>query len=249
MASKRYPVVVLHGWMLTSDKYAHLKRELENKKYKVYIPDMPGNGEEPAPKRSWALDDYVQFVKQFCFNNNIKECQIIGHSFGGRVGIKLASENPNLVKKLVLTGVPGFRVESKLRRSLFQIIAKIGRTILLLPFWPSKYTLNSSCSGSGLGHYMKKLLYKLAGVQDYNKTEGVMRETFKKIISQDLRESMRKITSQTLLVWGGEDRIVPVKIAKKIGQLIPDSQLFVVADFGHDLPYRNPDVFVEKLKL
>lgn len=236
MLSKRYPVVVLHGWMLTSDKYRHLKRELKNKKYKVYIPDMPRHGEEQAPKRPWTLDDYVQFVKQFCLNNNIKEYQIIGHSFGGRVGIKLAAANPNLVKKLVLTGVPGFRVESKLRRSLFQIIAKTGRTIF-------KYTLNRTCSGSGLDHYMKKFLYKLAGAHDYNRTTGIMRQTFKNIIEEELIDSMRRISCPTVLVWGGEDNIIPIFVAKKMRKEITSSKLIIIPNVGHDLPIQHPEVF------
>lgn len=237
MARKRYPVVILHGWMLTSDKYAHLKRELENKDYKVYVPNMPGNGKQPAPKKPWTLDDYVQFIKQFCLNNNIKECQIIGHSFGGRVGIKLAAGKPRLVKKLILTGVPGFRVEGWLRRKIFHLIAKVGKAITTLPFWPTNVV-----------HYVRRALYRLARVSDYSKTTGVMRETFKNIVNENLAEPMRKISCPTVLAWGEEDSIVPIFVAKKMRKEIASSKLIVIPDAGHDLPIQDSEVFSKIIK-
>lgn len=238
MLGEKYPVVILHGWKLASEKYENLKKELRSRGYDVYVPNMPGNGVKPKPKKPLTLANYVDFIKHFLSQKNIKESIIIAHSFGGRVGIKLAAENPGLVKQLILTGVPGFRVESRLRRSLFQIIAKIGRTILLLPFWPGK-----------LDHYLKKLLYKLAGTSDYNKTAGIMRQTFKNIIQEDLIEPMEKISCPTMLVWGEEDSIVPVFVAKKIRKFISGSSLIVIPKVGHDLPYRNPALFINHLTI
>lgn len=236
MKEQKHPVVILHGWKVAANKYEKLKSELEERGYNVFVPDMPGNGVEPEPKKSFTLDDYADFILQYLSQNKIKECIIIGHSFGGRVGIKLAAKKPKLVKKLVLTGVPGFRVESRLRRFGFMIVAKIGKIALLFPFWPSL-----------LGHYMKDLIYKVAGVSDYIKTEGVMRQTFTNIIGEDLAKPMRKIKCRTLLVWGENDQIVPIFVAKKMQKYIAESKLIVVPEAGHDLPYSMPNELIKSM--
>jgi pimeloyl-ACP methyl ester carboxylesterase len=237
MLIKKYPVVVLHGWKVKSGKYKNLRKALEKNGYKVFVPNMPGNGVEPVPEQPYVLSDYANFIKRYLLTNRVKRCIIIGHSFGGRVGICLAAESPQLVKRLVLTGMPGFRTGSRLRRSLFRIIAKIGKSMLFLPFLHSK-----------IGDYMRKLLYKLAGSYDYNKTDGIMRQTFKNIIQEDMAKLMRKIKSETIIIWGENDRIVPIFVAKKMRKEIQNSKLIIIPNAGHNLPYRNPSMFVENMK-
>ena len=223
-------VLVLHGWKLTSDKYHDLRNELNSKGYKVLIPDMPGNGIESEPEKPYKLDDYVNFVSKYLSQKNIKECIVICHSFGGRVGIKLAAQNPELVKGLILTGVPGFRSVSWLKRISFMILAKLGRII-------------------SMGHNTQKILYTLSGTHDYRKTTGVMRETFKNIVSENLTEPMRKLNCPVLLIWGENDKIVPLKIAKQMQKTIDNSRLIVIPDTRHNLPYKEPALFINHLAI
>jgi pimeloyl-ACP methyl ester carboxylesterase len=227
-ANKEDSILIIHGWMVESGRYDSLKSTLEKRGYRVYVPDMPGNGVEIEPEKPFTLDDYVDFIKEYLKKKNIRSCTIVGHSFGGRVGIKLAANNPDLVDKLVLTGVPGFRSESWIKRTVFTVAAKIGRSL-------------------GLGTKMKKVLYRLAGTHDYSKTQGVMRETFKNIVNEDLEKPMQKIKCPTLLIWGKNDKIVPVRIAKKMQRYINSAQLEIISNTGHDVPYKNPNKFTKAL--
>jgi len=228
-------VVILHGWKLDSKKYEPLSRKLEKKGYKVFIPDMPGNGIENTPKRVFCLDDYVIFVRKYLLSMKVQKCVLIGHSFGGRVAIKLTAKYPELVEKLVLTGVPGIVPVSTSRITIFLILAKIGNLIFSVP-------------GVSLDKdYARRVLYRLAKSSDYYHTDGVMRQTFKNIIKTDLVESMRKLNVPVQLIWGMDDHIVPVNIAQKMNIIIETSRLNVIPDAGHDVIWIKPVEFMHRI--
>lgn len=228
-------VLILHGWGLSSKVYKNLVLELKKHDQTVYVPDLPGFGKEKIPEKPYSLDDYVVFLLQYIKINRLKSLIIIGHSFGGRVAIKLAANYPQLIDRLILTGVPGFRAGSCLKIFTFNILAKLGKLVVVI-FRVSK-----------LGYYMRKILYRLARTTDYYKAKGAMRETFKKIVGEDLVSSMRRIQCLTLLLWGKEDKIIPVWMAEKMVKEIKGAKLIIVPGAGHDLPYKEPRLFANKI--
>lgn len=231
----KQPIVILHGWNLSAKFFIKLKEILRDKGYQVFVPDFPGFGDEPLPKKTYNTDDYVKFLEKYLNKIKINKCIIIGHSFGGRIGIKFAAENPEKVKKLILTGVPGVRPTFRMKVLIFRFLAKVGKIIFSFPL-----LIN-------LIPKARKILYRIVQESDYLKTQGVMRETFKNIIAEDLTPTMSKITCPTKLIWGEKDMITPIWIAKKMVDLISNSVLAIVPNEGHSFIYKNPTIFIEEL--
>ncbi|HKZ34273.1 MAG TPA: alpha/beta hydrolase [Patescibacteria group bacterium] len=237
MEKKDYsPIVILHGWNLSPFVYSDLKRLLEEKGYAVFVPTLPGFGKEQTLSRTFTLDDYVLTVVDFFARNHMKRAIIIGHSFGGRIALKLAATVPSLVESLVLTGVPGVKTEGKIRLSFFFVLAKVGKYVSF--FFPQS-----------LQDVLRKLIYKLARTSDYPKTSGFLRKTFQSIIAEDLTEFFPRITCPVILVWGKKDRIVPVQVAEKMITLFPQAQLSVVEGEAHALPCHSSEVFLREARL
>ncbi len=233
---RKIPIVLLHGWQLNSDKYSLLRKLLIKEGYKIYIPDLPGFGRRKFLNKSLKIDDYVMFLSLYLRKKRINKCFLIGHSFGGRIAIVFASRQPNKIKKLFLTGTPGLIPVNKIKIISFLLISKIGKLILsLTPFFFLKQVL-------------RKILYRLAGSSDYMHVEGVMKETFKNIIREDLVKYMKKIKVPTLLIWGSDDKTVPVTIAQKMSGIIKTSKLIEISCTNHRLPYQNPNRFWEAIK-
>lgn len=228
------PIVILHGWNLSAKPYSHLAELLQKKGYQIYIPDFPGFGKNMNLPRVLTLKDYQDFLFNYLKNKNIVKPIIVGHSFGGRVAIVAACADPDEFSGLILTGVPGFLSVPTLKVYLFLLIAKAGKLLFKLPI------INK------LSIVARRVLYKAAGATDYYRAEGMMRETFKKIIAQDLTSAMKQIVYPTLLVWGEKDNITPVWIGRKMTKLIPNSRLVVVSNVGHSFIYKNPDRFVKE---
>ena len=82
-------VVLLHGWGSNIKLFANLI-DLLSVKYTVIAMDMPGFGESDEPPSAWCVDDYVDFVADFLREIAApEEVTLLGHSFGGRVIIKI----------------------------------------------------------------------------------------------------------------------------------------------------------------
>ena len=95
-------VLLLHGWGSNITLFRGMIDTLKTQ-YKVLAMDMPGFGESEEPKEPWCVDDYVDFVLEFLKDYNFDKITLLGHSFGGRVIIKLCSrELPFEVEKVIM---------------------------------------------------------------------------------------------------------------------------------------------------
>lgn len=230
---KQYPIVVLHGWGLSAERFAPLVYELQKKKCTVFAPTFPGFDAATIPDRPLTLSDYREFLRAYLTSHHIKDPVFIGHSFGGRVALSFADAYPGEVHALILTGTPGFTPVSKRKIVLFIAIAKIGKLFFTLPFLHS------------FEEKIRRWYYYVVGARDFYRAQGTMRETFKNIVKEDLSKFMSRIRMPTLLLWGSEDIIVPISVAGKMNAIIQGSTLRIVPGRDHGFPYKSPVEFVK----
>ncbi len=228
---KSQDIIILHGWNLSGAKFAPLADALRAKGYRVFTPDLPGFGKEPAPKRSWHVVDYAEFVKHYTDVHRIKNPVFIGHSFGGRVTLKYVQLYPENVRSIVLSGTPGFSPIPKKKMFLFFVIAKVGGFIFSLP------PLNL------LADWARRWLYYVAGAREFIRAEGAMRDTFKHVVQDNLVSAMESVRVPCLLLWGEYDVIVPVAIARRMQEVIAGAILKVIPEVDHGVPFKEPAVF------
>src|SRR5690242_12906249 len=121
---KQYPLVILHGWGLSAERFGPLMEELKKQHMRVYAPDFPGFGKAEMPDKPWHLADYVGFLHDYLRRQKLGKVVFIGHSFGGRVALRYQAVYPEEVAALVLTGAPGFTPVPKKKLMLFVALAK-----------------------------------------------------------------------------------------------------------------------------
>lgn len=229
-------IIILHGWGLGGSKFSGLASEFSKLGYQVFNPDLPGFGRAKAPERPFTLTDYAGFLLNFYKKNGLSKAILVGHSFGGRVALKFSQLYPAFVKCLVLTGAPGFTPIARKKLLLFIVLAKIAGVFFLMP----PFNLIASS--------VRKWYYYFVGARDYFRAEGPMRQTFKNIVREELVSAMQAVSQPCLLVWGEKDFIIPVKIAQKMLGVIRNSKLIVVSGADHGLPFRQPEIFAQKIR-
>jgi pimeloyl-ACP methyl ester carboxylesterase len=227
------PIVILHGWGLSKKKFEPLIHEFENRGHNVYAVDFPGFGDSNKPDKPMNLTDYANFLYSFLEKEQIKSPIFIGHSFSERVSLRFSTLWPKSVRALILTGAPGYTPVSRKKLFLFIAIAKLGKTALSLP-------ILSMFSNTLRGWY-----YYIVGAREYYRAEGNMRETFKNIVSELLIEDMKHVVVPCLLLWGEQDGIVPLEIAKRMEKTISGSVLHVIKEADHGVPYKKPKEFAD----
>ena len=228
----RHPIVILHGWGLSKDRYDGLVRELRNQHFQVFAVDFPGFGKSETPNRPQTLSDYAAFLHAYLTDHAVKAPILLGHSFGGRVALKYQVMYPGKVHALILTGTPGFTPVPKKKLMLVIAMAKIGGFVFSLPI------INF------FQEYVRRWYYYAAGARDYYRAEGIMRMTFKNIVRENLLDYMRSVRVPTYLVWGAQDIITPVWIAQKMNKEILHSKLTVIPNSDHGVSFKNPVEFV-----
>lgn len=230
-------VLLLHGWGADITLFGEMINTL-SVKYRVLAPDMPGFGKTPEPPRSWNVDDYVDFVLKFIEKFGLSRISLLGHSFGGRVIIKMNARKERSfdIEKIVFVDAAGIKPEKTWKQKMNQRTYKMGKAFLSLP--PVK----------GLFPDALDNLRKKRGSADYNSATPIMRETLVKVVNEDLRHLLPEIACPALLIWGEQDTATPLSDAKLMEQLIPDAGLVVVQGAGHYSFLEHPYYVMRVLK-
>ena len=215
-------ILLLHGWGSKLDLFGTIIENL-SKNNKVYAIDLPGFGGTDEPKEAWDVDRYVDFVIEFIEKMNIKELSILGHSFGGRVIIKLVNrKNLNFkVDKLVLVDSAGIKPEKSKKNSMKTKVYKVLKILV-------GNKIVSKIFPNLLNNIKKKF-----GSEDYRNATPIMRDTLVKTVNEDLTDLLPNIKQSTLLIWGDKDTATPIEDANKMESLIKDSGLVTVEGAGH----------------
>ncbi len=221
-------ILILHGWGSGAKNWSRVKELLENQGYRVFVPDLPGFGENLSLSQPWSIDDYVEWIGNYCEENNLSQIFLLGHSFGGSAAVKFSLKYPEKIKKLFLIGCAGIRRKS-VKKELIKKAASIFKKFAFLPF----YSL------------IRKFFYKIIK-SDYSHTqEGVMRETLLRVLSEDLSKHFSSIFVPTVIIWGKKDNLVPLKHAYYIKEKILGAKLEVLPDIFHNPQRENPELLVE----
>jgi pimeloyl-ACP methyl ester carboxylesterase len=219
------PVVFLHGWGVNGTIFTNLVKRFNNSNYKIIVPDLPGFGLSVDPNKVWNVDDYadwvVDFVKALGLEN--QEIFLLGHSFGGRISIKLASryENTLKIKALILTGAAG--VHAKVRHK-FKFKTFVYRQLKFL----SKVSLIKK-----LFPYLEGQLARYFASVDYKNASPIMRECLIKAVNENLEPCLEKINCDTLLLWGKNDDATPLADGELMAEKILKAKLVVLEKSGH----------------
>ena len=215
-------IVLLHGWGSNIKLFANLI-ELLSRKYTVVAMDMPGFGESEEPPSAWCVDDYVQFVIDFLKDYDTKQVMLLGHSFGGRVIIRMHAREslPFEVTKVILVDSAGIMPPKSNKKSWRTRYYKMGKAFL-------STKLMQKIAPDALENFRKKM-----GSADYAAASPLMRQVMVKVVNEDLEPYLHLIKCPTLLVWGVNDTATPLSDGEKMEKLIPDAGLVKLENAGH----------------
>ena len=165
------------------------------------------------------MDDYCDWLDLFVKKCRLVSPHILAHSFGARVAFKYLGERGGEAGKLIITGGAGL---VKPRSAEYMRRVKAYRRIK--KFFP-------------------KFAEKHYGSREYRTLSPVMKESYKKIVNEDLRECAKNIKNNTLLIYGRGDTVTPAsEEGETFKNLIVGSRLCVM-DGGHFCFSEHPDEF------
>jgi pimeloyl-ACP methyl ester carboxylesterase len=226
-------VLLVHGWGQGSKDLQVVYEGLKSD-YQVVSLDLPGFGESEPPKQAWDMDNYVQTIEDFLTKLNLTNVYAaIGHSNGGAILIRAVSTKKISLDKLILIASAGIRDSHQTRRVVLKIIAKVGN---VATFWlPSRYR-----------QALRLNLYGVAGSDEHVLPE--LKETFRKIVKQDVKNDASKVDVNTLIINADGDKAIPVSDGQEYNRLIKNSRLAIVNNAGHFIQNDQPEQTLSIIK-
>ena len=203
-------VVLLHGWGQNTTMMSFIAEAL-SKHFIVYNIDFPGFGKSDEPTSVWGCEDYTEFLHDFCVKNKIDNPILIAHSFGCRIAVRYAYKYG--AYKMVLTGAAGIRDSRHVLWYIKTYSYKLAKKIL---------------PKSVVEKYQNKV-----GSEDYNNTSGIMRQTFVKVVNDDIKSLLKDVDAETLLVFGELDEATPLSKGKLMEKLMPNATLVIFENDDH----------------
>jgi pimeloyl-ACP methyl ester carboxylesterase len=225
-------VVMLQGWGTDLGVYDSVADAI-NEKYRFVQFDFPGFGGSDEPRETWSVDDYADFFCKFMEALGIKKATLIGHSYGGRVIIKLATRDsiPFEIERIVLIDSAGILPKKSFKQKVnikkYKVLKKILNMKVVYALFPELIDDWRSRQGSA----------------DYRNATPIMRQCLVKAVNEDLTELLPKIKQDTLLIWGDKDTATPIGDGKLMEEKIPNSGLAVINGTGHFSFLEQPAVF------
>lgn len=218
-------VLLLHGWRRTHRDFAAMVGEpLEAAGRPVgwLAVDLPGFGSSPEPPEPWGSDEYAALLEELL--EDLEEpVVVVGHSFGGRVGLHLAARRPDAVRGLLLTGVPSLvRLGRPPRPALGFRAVRFAARAGLVP--PSRLEAARSRYGS----------------DDYRAAEGVMRAVLVRVLAERYENQLRALRCPVELVVGEADTAAPPAVAQAAAGLVERCAVTVLPGVGHLAPLEAP---------
>lgn len=214
-------LLLLHGWGSNFASFNNIINAMA-KVCTVYALDMPGFGQSDEPKNSWCVDDYVDLVIEFIQKMNIQNLCILGHSFGGRVIIKMVNRKLDFtIDKVILVDSAGIKPKNNNKVSFKVRFFKCAKKVVSLGVVRKVFP-------NALENLKKKF-----GSEDYKNATPVMRETLVRTVNEDLTELLPNISQPTLLIWGDKDTATPIADAELMEKLIPNAGLVTIKNAGH----------------
>lgn len=216
-------IIFLHGWGGSVKSFMGVAKVFAGFGFFSVLLDFAGFGDSGEPEEPKTIYDYAGDVEDFIDKFGLDCPFVVGHSFGGRVGIVLASLGR--VGKLVLVDSAGLRPRFSLKKEI--AVWKYKQT--------KKKVLKGKLPESALSRF---------GSSDYKSLSGVMRATFVNVVNEDLDYLLSSVMVPTLIVWGKKDKDTPLYMARRMRRGIENSRLLVY-NAGHYSYLEHSSRFIE----
>jgi pimeloyl-ACP methyl ester carboxylesterase len=226
-------VLALHGWRRDHTDFAQTLKGGDVEVAAIAV-DFPGFGGTPPPEEVWGSPEYAAALDPIV-GAMADRFIVLGHSFGGRVAVHLASRHPDRVVGMVLTGVPLYRASASPSKA------------------PLPVRVVKHLAGRGLlpAEVLEKYRERY-GSADYRAAEGIVRDILVKTLNETYDEAVGRVRCPVELVWGEDDTAVPLAVAERIAAELPGgANLVVLPGVDHMTPTAAPEqlrLAIERLR-
>ena len=228
-------LLFLHGLGASAERWENVI-PLFAKKFRVVVPDLIGFGYSDKPIVDYTTDYFAEFLSKFVNKIGIKNLNIIGSSLGGQIAAEYVINNMN-VRKLVLVSPSGI-----MKHSTPALDAYISAAM----YPSSESALNAFQVMSGRKKINEKIVSGFMERMQLPNAKRAFMSTLLELTNSEITiKKLKLITIPTLIVWGENDPVIPIKYAQPFVSAINDCRFYKMVGCGHTPYVEKPEKFFE----
>jgi pimeloyl-ACP methyl ester carboxylesterase len=243
------PIVFVHGlvgsWQNWLENIPHFARD-----HRVVALDLPGFGASPMPAEKISIAGYARILDALLGELGIDAACVVGNSMGGFIAAELAIAFPQRVERLVLVSAAGISsLDMRDERGL-AALRRVERLVTMYGGWIASRSEFVARRGR-LRRAMLAIVFRhperipapLVAEQLHGSGKPGFIDALDALTDYPIEDRLGKIGCPTLIVWGTDDRLVPLRDADRFAAAIPGSRKVVYADTGHVSMLERPARF------
>lgn len=228
VAGSGRPLVLVHGLGGSSAEWLATIPEYTRRGFRVYAPDLLGHGGSDTPDVDYSISRQVTVLRQFLDALGIRRPDVVGISMGGWTSVKLAAEDPERLRHLVLLDSAGMTMPVDEARGIAATL--VPRTPEQLQQLMDQLTVNPP----RLPGFIARDLLRLVSQRQW----VVRRALASMLTGADVMDGrLQAVRVPVLLVWGRKDAITPLRTGEAMHRELPRSVLRVLDGCGHVAAY------------
>src|SRR5213075_3147069 len=218
--SEGAPLLLVHGLASRGEDYFLVMPQLA-RSHRLFIPDLLGFGWSDRPNSEYTVADEEQMIRGFRDAMRIEKCDVVAMSMGGWIAMKLAAENPERVRRLVLVDSAGFQFSTSMTETTFTPSNReeLRRFIDLqtdkFPYIPGFIARDLLRANKEHAWILRRALHAMLAGGDL------------------MDHRVDRLTMPVLLIWGEKDRITPLVVGQRMQREMPHARLITYRDCGH----------------
>jgi pimeloyl-ACP methyl ester carboxylesterase len=248
------PVLFIHGlacWQSWLENICFFARD-----HRVIAVDLPGFGASPVPREPISILGYARILDALCQELGVERAVVVGNSMGGFIGAELAIRFPARVERLCLAPAIGLNMEWVRAERKKNINSLVENVLFFALLWFAvrsdlpvrRPLLRSKLLGLIVAHPERLPGAVILAVVRGSGRLVAVPAALEAMTRYPIRDRLSEIACPTLIIWGAEDRLVPVQDADEFEWMIPDSRKLIYDDTGHMPMLERPDRFNADLR-
>jgi pimeloyl-ACP methyl ester carboxylesterase len=243
------PMVFIHGlsgsWQNWLENLPHFARD-----HRVVAFDLPGFGSSPMPAERISIPGYARLVDALLGELGIDAACVVGNSMGGFIGAELAIAFPQRVERLALVSAAGISSHELRNERQMATVRRAERLLAMYGGWlasRSEFVARRErlrrWTFAVVARHPGRIPAPLVAEQLRGSGKPGFVDALDALTDYPIEDRLGRIGCPTLIVWGTDDRLVPVRDADRFAAAIPGSRKLVYADTGHVSMLERPARF------
>ena len=236
------PLVLIHGSFVDHSTWDGVALALK-RDFRLVAPDLPGFGEseKPSPSRfPYDIESFAEAMADLYAGLDIARATVVGHALGGAVALTLAAHHPELVERLVLVAplCQPSNLDLRSRIGLWPVVGGFvfkqlwGRASFRAFFRSTMVSAGARVPAERIDRYFELFSSPLA--------RGAALATLRSTVdTRAIGARTSRLTTPTLVVWGGDDQLIPARAGQRFAREIAGAG-FELVDAGHAVQEERP---------